>query len=223
MSRFFWILIIAIAISLVGFSIQKAFQPDSDEAGWIQVGIAALGVPILLRELQQIRQSINQKPIVSVGLANVKDLPLSKIRNLKALKTTLEVSHGYPHFWLIIKNSGKVSAKSVKIHVEYIRPDRKSLYLPVIEVSDWLGDNRYTFKKVNNADFVFIGGSDWILHANDSDMFDFDMTTAIVKQKEPEIREFPEVGDYIFTCTVWADGLDKPITEKMTVSIVDKL
>lgn len=223
MNRFLWTLIIFISISLVGLSIYQAFQSNSDAAGWVQVGIAALGVPILLRELIQIRQAINQRPIISVGLANVKGLPLSTIRNSKTLKTALDVSHGYPHFWLVIRNSGKVSAKSVKIHVEYIRPDRKSLYLPVIEVSDWLGDNRYTFKKVNNADFVFIGGSDWILHANDSDMFDFDMTTAIVKQREPEIREFPEVGDYIFTCTVWADGLDKPIIEKMTVSIVDKL
>jgi hypothetical protein len=222
MSRSLWLLVIVIATGLVGISIYQTFQHESDAAGWVQVGIAALGVPILLRELYQIRQAINQKPVISVGLANVKDLPLSKIREAEHLKTTLDVSHGYPHFWLVVRNSGKTGAKSVKIHIEYIRSDRKSLYLPVIEVSDWLGDNRYTFKKVNNADFVFIGGSDWILHANDSDMFDFDMTTAIVKQREPEIREFPEVGNYEFTCTVWADGLDKPVVEKMIVNIVDK-
>jgi len=28
-------------------SIYQALQPNSDAAGWIQVGIAALGVPIL--------------------------------------------------------------------------------------------------------------------------------------------------------------------------------
>jgi len=223
MYRHLWILIIFVAIGLFGFSIQQALLPNSDAAGWIQVGIAALGVPILLRELYQIRQAVNQKPILNIGLANVKDLPLSKIREMKTLKTTLKVSHGYPHFWLVIRNSGKAGARFVKIHVEYIRPERKSLCLPVIEVSDWLGDNRYTFKKVNNADFVFIGGSDWILHANDSDMFDFDMTTAVVKQIEPEIREFPDVGDYEFICTIWADGLDKPISEKLIVSIVNKL
>ncbi len=112
----------------------------------------------------------------------------------------------------------------MKIHLEYNRPKRKSLYLPVIETKDWLGDNRYTFKKVNNADFVFIGGSDWILHANDTDMFDFGMTTVVVKQTEPtEIRERPELGDYTFTCTVWADGLDKPLKEILTVTIKESI
>jgi len=222
MSRSLWLVIILIAIGLVGLSIYQASQPESDAAGWIQVGIAALGVPILLRELNQIRQAINQKPIIGVGLANVKDLPLSKIRDSK-LKTIINVSHGYPSFWLVIRNMGKVSAKSVKIHIEYLSPNRKSLYLPVIEMDDWLGDERYTFKKVNNADFVFIGGSDWVLHANDTDMFAFDMTTAIVKQREPEIRERPDIGEYEFTCTVWADGLDKPLVEKLMVNIVEKI
>jgi len=222
MSRSLWLVIIPIAISLVGISIYQALQPNSDSAGWVQVGIAALGVPILLRELNQIREAINQKPVIAVGLASVKDLPLSKIRVSK-LKTTVNVSRGYPSFWLVIRNNGKVSAKSVKIHIEYLSPNRNSLYLPVIEMDDWLGDERYTFKKVNNADFVFIGGSDWVLHANDTDMFAFDMTTAIVKQREPEIREQPEIGQYEFSCTVWADSLDKPLAEKLVVSLVETI
>lgn len=222
MSRSLWIVIILIAISLVGLSIYEALQPNSDIAGWVQVGIAALGVPILLRELNQIREAINQKPIIGIGLASVKDLPLSKIR-VSELKTTINVSQGYPSFWLVIRNTGKVSAKSVKIHVEYLSPNRKSLYLPVIEMDDWLGDERYTFKKVNNADFVFIGGSDWVLHVNDTDMFAFDMTTAVVKQREPEIRERPDIGEYVFTCTVWADGLDKPLVEKLMVNVAEKI
>ncbi len=90
-------------------------------------------------------------------------------------------------------------------------------------MDDWLGDERYTFKKVNNADFVFIGGSDWVLHANDTDMFAFDMTTAIVKQREPEIRERPEIGRYEFSCTVWADSLDKPLAEKLVVILVETI
>jgi hypothetical protein len=222
MSRSLLFVIILIAIGLVGISIYQALQPDSDSAGWVQVGIAALGVPILLRELNQIREAINQKPVIAVGLASVKDLPLSKIRDSK-LKTTVNVSRGYPSFWLVIRNTGKVSAKSVKIHIEYLSPNRKSLYLPVIEMDDWLGDERYTFKKVNNADFVFIGGSDWVLHANDTDMFAFDMTTAIVKQREPEIRERPEIGRYEFSCTVRADSLDKPLAENLVVSLVETI
>lgn len=222
MSHGRWSVIILIAVVLVGISIYEAIQPNSDIAGWVQVGIAALGIPILLRELIHIREAINQKPIIGVGLANVKDLPLSKVR-VSELKTTINVSQGYPSFWLIIRNTGKVSAKSVKIHIEYLSPSRKSLYLPVIEMDDWLGDERYTFKKVNNADFVFIGGSDWVLHVNDTDMFAFHMTTAIVKQRKPEIRERPDFGEYVFTCTVWADGLDKSLVEKLTVNVVENL
>jgi hypothetical protein len=98
------------------------------------------------------------------------------------------------------------------------------LYLPVINTKDWLGDSRYTFKKVNNADFVFIGGSDWVLHAHDTDMFDFQMTTVVVKQTKPnEIRERPDIGDYQFTCTVWADGLDKPLKEILTIVIKESI
>jgi hypothetical protein len=147
MPRYLWTIITLISIGLAILSVFLALQPNAGIAGWVQVAIAALGVPILLRELNHIRQAINQKPIISVGVAKVKDLPLSKIRETEHLKSVLDVSHGYPHFWLVLRNSGKVAAKSVKIHVEYIRPERKSLYLPVIEVSDWLGDNRYTFKK----------------------------------------------------------------------------
>jgi hypothetical protein len=140
------------------------------------------------------------------------------------LPNKVAVSQGYPCFWLLVRNYGKVAAKSVKIHLEYILPDRRSLYLPVINTKDWLGDSRYTFKKVNNADLVFIGGSDWILHANDTDMFDFQMTTAVVQQTEPtEIRERPDLGDYRLPCTVWADGLDKPLKEILTITVIESI
>jgi len=92
--------------------------------------------------MNQIREIINQKPIISVGLANVKDLPLSKIK-VSELRKTINVSHGYPSFLLVIRNTGKVSAKSAKIHVEYLGPNKKSLYMPVIEMDDWLGDERH--------------------------------------------------------------------------------
>jgi hypothetical protein len=132
----------------------------------------------------------------------------------------VSIGQGYPCFWLVIRNNGRVAAKSLKIHLEYKPLERKSLYLPVIEAKDWLGDNRYTFKKVNNADFVFIGGSDWVLHASDTDMFDFQMTTAIAKHTENGVvRERPDLGDYAFACTVWADGLDKPVKEVLTISV----
>lgn len=226
MTKTRWIFISVIAAGVVTYSLYRAFLSASygDAAAWVQVILAALGIPVLYFELTQIRRAIEQKPVINVGVANVNDLPLSKLRATKSLTTKTSVIHGHPHFWLAIRNQGLVAAKSVKIHMQYIPPKRASLLLPVIEVGDWLGDNRYSFKKVNNADFVFIGGLDWILHAKDTDMFDFDMTTAYVKQKEPTaIKERPELGDYEFLCTVWADGLDKPIVETLTVSIKESI
>lgn len=143
MNRFFWILIIAFAVILIGLSIYQAIQPNSDAAGWIQVGIAALGVPILLKEINQIRQAINKKPILSIGLANVNDLPLSKIREAKSLKTASVISKGYPHFWLVIRNTGQIAAKSIKIHFEFAKSfHSNSLLQPVIRTEDWMGDNK---------------------------------------------------------------------------------
>lgn len=223
MSRLMWVIFI-IALITIGYSVYQAIQPDADIAGWVQVGIAALGIPILLREIIQIRTTIDQKPIISVGLGNVNDLPLSKIRNTHVLNTSINVSRGYAHFWLLIRNQGKVAAKSIKVHFEFKGSNQKNKLLgPVIESKDWLNDKRYTFKKVNNADFVFIGGENWILHANDTDMFDFHISTVIVKNAETKERERPDYGDYQFVCTIWADGLDKPISENLAVRIVDKI
>jgi hypothetical protein len=51
-------------------------------------------------------------------------------------------------------------------------------------------------------------------------MFDFYITTSIVKGEQ---RERPDFGDYEFRCTAWADGLDKPVVQNLTISIIDKL
>ena len=137
MSRLMWVIFI-IALITIGYSVYQAIQPDADIAGWVQVGIAALGIPILLREIIQIRTTIDQKPIISVGLGNVNDLPLSKIRNTHVLNTSINVSRGYAHFWLLIRNQGKVAAKSIKVHFEFKGSNQKNKLLgPVIESKDW--------------------------------------------------------------------------------------
>lgn len=226
MTRSRWIFITVVGIIFIAFSVYRAFASTSyaDAAGWVQVILGILGIPILYHELSQIRQAIDQKPIINVGVGSVNDLPLSNIRDLESLPKKTNIGQGYPHFWLIIRNIGKVAAKSVKIHVDFNSPTKKSLYFPVMEIDEWLGDNRYSFKKVNNEDFVFIGGSEWVLHANDTDIFGFYMTTVVMKQTEPiEIREPPELSDNSFTCTVWADGLAKPVFEKLIITIKESI
>ena len=70
---------------------------------------------------------------------------------------------------------------------------------------------------------MFIGGENWLLHANDTDMFDFHISTALVKDVETGQRERPGYGDYQFICTIWADGLEKPVSEELTIRIVDSI
>jgi hypothetical protein len=227
MKKIQWVLILLIPIGMFIFSLYSIIHsPPSEWSGWLQVILASLAIPIIYYELTRIQHSFNQKPMISIGVASVNDLPLSKIRNLGSLSTSTNIGHGYSVFWLAIRNSGQVAARNIKIHVEYRTPakPKPNLFSPVITVGDWLGDNRFTFKKVNNADFVFIGGQDWILHSNDTDMFDFGMTTSIVKQTKPhEIRERPALGSYEFFCTIWADGLDKPVTEKLVINIIPSI
>ncbi|HPH95367.1 MAG TPA: hypothetical protein PKW33_15550 [Anaerolineaceae bacterium] len=216
-------------VVLAVFALSQIYQAFiaksySDVAGWMQVLVTVFGIPILYWELSKIRQAIYHKPVIKIGLGNVNDLPISKVKSLKSLVSKIRVSHGYPQFWLVIRNEGEVAAKSVQICFEFSPPKTKSILSPVIEAKDWLNDNRFTFKKINNVDFIFTGGQDWVLHAKDTNTFDFYMTTALVRQTEPrEIRESPEIGDYEFICTVWADGLDKPVQEKLVVSIVESL
>lgn len=220
-----WIVVTLAAALLITASLYFAFASSSfaDAAGWVQVVVAAFSIPILYYELNRIRQAIEQRPVISVGVCSVSDLPLSKIRQLPTLSPKATVSHGYPSFWLAVRNTGKVTARHMKIHLEYQPPkERKSILIPVIEVSEFRDDQRFSFKKVNNADFVFIAGSDWLLHSNDTEMFGFYMTTVLVKKKTEsggEIRERPDPGEYDFDCTVWAEGLNKPLNKHITVII----
>ncbi len=117
-------------------------------------------------------------------------------------------------------------AKFVKIHLEYKEyiPTGHSNPLAsiVIEAYEWLGDKRFSFKKENNVDFIFIGGADWSIYPSDFEVFSFYITTALVKQQKPvEIREHPGVGDYHFRCTVWADGLNAPISTDLLVKVTE--
>jgi hypothetical protein len=62
MTRTRWFLISIVSAVLVIFSIYRAFTSLSaaDAAGWVQVLLAALGIPILYYELSQIRQTIDK-------------------------------------------------------------------------------------------------------------------------------------------------------------------
>jgi hypothetical protein len=203
----------ALAGLFVGCASYCALTSTRDVAsGWWQVAIAVAGLPILLYELSRIRQAIEQKPVISIGLATDRDLPSSKIREAKSLPTTVNVSQGYAHFYLVVRNQGPVRAEFVKIHLEHTgsseAPNSSPLYLyapPLLRVSEF-SESKPSFHQENNAECVFVGGSDWVVHPNDSEIFGFHMTSSLVKQTEPvKIMEFPKPCDCYFHCTVWAE------------------
>jgi hypothetical protein len=87
MTKTRWVFISVIAAGVVTYSLYRAFLSSSygDAAAWVQVILAALGIPIVYFELSRIRRAIEQKPIISVGVASVNDMPLSKLRGAKSL------------------------------------------------------------------------------------------------------------------------------------------
>jgi hypothetical protein len=224
LEKHFTKLMIIVAVAGTGFVLLALFLPPGEASGWWQVAIAIVGLPLLIYQLYQIRKAIEQKPRISIGLANVEDLPTSEIRSLETLHTTVTVNRGYAHFYLVVRNQGTAAAKFVKIHLEYkpeFRHPEQAGLVPVIDVSEFSG-GKPSFYKENNAEFVYIGGSDWTIHPNDTEVFAFHITTVLVLQKEPfELREFPEPGNYHFHCTVWAERLDHPISEQLIVKIAE--
>jgi hypothetical protein len=216
-----WSLLLLLSAFLC-FSVYNAVKEKNNRASWLQVAIEALALPVVLYELNRIRTSLEEKPELTLGVASVKELPLSNIGRTNDVPKSISISRGYPFFMLIIQNKGPAMARAVKIHFEYLPPPDRHLLTPVIKTYEWKEDKRYAFSQENNVDFVFIGGSDWYIHPGDFEAFSFFMTTVVVLQKEPhEIRERPEPGRYEFTCSVRAEGLTKPVSEHLHVEVIE--
>ena len=221
--RIFWLCIIVVSGVFTGWSITNALSLSlADSSGWWQTGIAFAGLPIILYGLLDIEKNIKEslwKPEISIRLFTVG--PISEIRQQKTLLKSVDVSQGYPFFQLVVRNNGKLAAKFVKIHFEFdsfqddsFRESAKStvesLASPVLKIpKDSL------FKWQNNKDFIFTGGDDWVIYPKDDSVFGFFLETVVVGQR-------PVPHDYHFSCTIWAEGLDNPIREKLTVNVVTK-
>lgn len=160
-----------------------------------------------------------QRPPIALGLATVKDLPLSKIQKIVSLPTTITVKKGYPHFYLALRNLSNTQITNIKVHLEFERPSQDSLYFPVLKVSEF-SEKKPGFIPENNFEFVFKGISDWQIYPKDTEVFGFHFTTVVVKQTEPqEIRYAPDPSNCYLTCTVWLEGSEKPIKENLKVII----
>ena len=195
-----------------------------DISGWIQTFIAAFGFLIVLYQVDQIFKEISQRPEIEIGLVNIKALPFSRVRTMDALPKEVNVSSGYAHFYIILRNNGTAAAKHVKIYVEHLR-EEQPFPLAFVKVSEF-SENKHSFVNEHNFDFVFRGGNDWIINPSDIEPFGFQITTSIVIEereiqgKIQEIRENPPPGIIKLNCTVWAEGLQKPVTENFLVQVI---
>jgi hypothetical protein len=217
-------ILIGISILVLVLVILILLLPIDDKAGWIQVILALVGVPAIFVELIQLRQAITQKPDLQIGVATVGDMPVSALRKRPRLPTMVEVSRGYAHFYVAIRNVGGIALQNVKIHVEHLRSQREIQAAVKLNVSEF-SESKPTFYSENNFDFTFLGSADWMIYPGDTEIFGYHVTTAIFvrdeRLPEGERASYPPAGETMLKCTVWARGLSRPVSEDLIVVIKD--
>lgn len=221
------LLILVVVMPLFGAGLLNPVL-GMDISGWMQASIALISFPIILFELDQIRQAINRKPQLEVGLANIEDLPFSRIRLKHELPKTVKVSTGYAHFYIVLRNHGTGPARYVKVYVEHVNRAQNVLPPPLVKVSEF-SENKPSFVHEHNFDFVFRAGTEWIINPEDIEPFGFHITTSIIMNETTESGEtisypqFPPPCEIILDCTVWAEGLEQPQKERLSVQVVKRL
>ncbi len=223
-----WVLIAVLMASVIVISVIRIITDwPSDFSGWGQLIIETLGLPSIAFELNRIRKELRKTVEIDIGVVGIKEYPLSNIRSIENLPINTKISQNYPLFCLVIRNKGQVSARFVKIHFEYVgnEPTFKSGELSMIEsmaspvIEIYKSDTINVFNRENNVDFIFRGGTDWILRSYDSEKFDFFISSHIGTKdpKRPHEKPFPSICRFI--CTVWADGLEKAVVQRIEVEI----
>lgn len=223
-----WILIFILVATVIGFSTIRIITSwPSDFSGWGQLMIETLTLPIIAYELYRISQALGKVADIDIGVVGIKEYPLSNIRSISKLPTQTKISQGYPLFCLIVRNKGEVAAKFVKIHLEFVGHEPtfregelsavESMASPVIEIYE--SDSQNIFNRENNVDFVFRGGADWVLRPFDGEKFDL-FISSFIGTKDPNMpfeRPYPSICQFI--CTVWAEGLENPVIQRVEVEI----
>jgi hypothetical protein len=180
----------------------------ADAAGWWQIVIAVAGLPILLYELEKVAKDLRRaewKPDISIGLAYFREslLELKDYEGEFPVDIDLTSEHrtsGKPEYicLLVVQNRGKLAAKFVRILIELKSPEDDFSFIPSEEL-----------KLIGAQDYSFEASSNWFIHPKHARVFPLTFSTS-----EPQ--------QYLFHCTVWTEGLEKPVGQALTVRIVDK-
>ena len=204
------------------FFIYKAFQDPLQASGWVQVALVFVGMPVILFQIYEIRKDLNKEPKLDVGIASIDDYPISNIKNSNILKSKVDVSSGYAHFLLAVRNNGKNLAKNIKIFLEFTETnlEEPGLRYPKLKISEFSKDKK-GFVSENNADFTFVGGADFSIYPGDTDTFGFDFTTVINRtDHNGELHpDYPEPCICFLKCIIWAEGLVRPISKNLEIHI----
>lgn len=193
----------------VGWALSYALPLKPAEAsGWWQIAVVFAGLPIFFYQLQQIEEETRKaqwKPEISIGLLPLHDqngrpLSTSEIKLIKNLPTDvggLEPIR-YHQFYLVIRNEGKIAAKFVKIHLEFRQSEESGNFAPTIEF------RAPRFEPVSfGKDHFLYGGEDQVIYPRDVETFRMYF--------HPQGAR-PTLAAYYFDCTVWAEGLDDPVS-----------
>lgn len=221
------LLILVVVVPLFGAGLLNPVL-GMDISGWMQACIALISFPVILFELDQIRQAVSRKPELEVGLANMRDLPFSQVRMKRELPKEVKVSAGYAHFYIVLRNRGKAPARYVKVYVEHINREQNVFPPPFVKVTEF-SENKPSFVHEHNFDFVFRAGTDWIINPNDIEPFGFHITTSVIVEEtnsagvEMKHAQYPPSCEVILDCTVWAEGLEQPKKERFSVQVVEHL
>lgn len=199
-----------------------------DVSGWVQAGIALVSFPVILYELDQIRQAVNRKPQLEVGLVNIQDLPFSRVREKNELPSKVNIDSGYAHFYIVLRNRGTAPARYVKVYVEHINREQNVFPPPLVKVSEF-SEYKPSFVHEHNFDFVFRAGTEWIINTNDIEPFGFHITTSVIVEETNSAGvkmthpQYPPPCEVILDCTVWAEGLNQPQKKRFFVNVVERL
>lgn len=207
-------LLILIAVVWVGLTLFAVVQTilsigiPSEMSGWWQVAIEMIGLPLLLFGLYQIIQQNQRQPDIHVGVyhRDIRTVDIYQLDENDELQSEYKVSGSNTDFALTIQNRGRKVAQFIKIRLEHLNRIESP-------TSSRIGLSNEVFSSNTNVDFHF-DDQGYILYPGEIQSFIF---KAYVQERNRLTDPIRGETAHL-RCTIWADGLDKPIQRELFIS-----
>jgi len=189
--------------------IASTISPEG-ASGWWQVAIELFAFPTLLYTLIHLYKRISRehwKPEITLG-AVPRDFPPSRIRMMSSLPKYLEVgpSNDTPMFRMVIRNQGKLVARSAKIEIELERASGEGNRL-ILDSPHFEYDSSWKTYSCHS-----IAGQELMIRAGDHESFAFSVFPLGAQMPYLPTSDL----SIAFVTRVWADGLDPSPHEETT-------